>query len=75
MCAASMSALADVNILWTSEPPSSDIRSLIASALIMEQKPSSPLQARRQARLAGEQVTKRLNSEVVCPTEVVHRLC
>lgn len=58
-----MSALADVNILWSSEPPSSDIRSLLASALIMEQKPSSPLQARRQARLAGEQVTKKLNSE------------
>ncbi|MDG1826805.1 MAG: BamA/TamA family outer membrane protein [Henriciella sp.] len=60
---ASASAWADVRIMWSGDPPNADVKGLVVDALTSAKKPLSPLQARRQARLAGEQVKKRLNSE------------
>lgn len=56
-------ATADTGITWEGTAPSDEIEELISSALVTAQKPTSPLQARRQARLAGDKVTQYLNSE------------
>jgi translocation and assembly module TamA len=56
-------ATADIGITWEGQAPAAEIQQLIDPALVTSQKPASPLQARRQARLAGEKVTQYLNSE------------